>query len=469
MKFLLPNSNRGYVTCLFYVIVFNIVPFLLMFIPNEMFCQNNYSWMHFNTNNSGLSDDNVLSLAIDNYDNKWIGTKYGGLVKFDGENWNIFMPDSAILFPPLLKEQSATSTTSAFFSQNSMAFGPQFNAFYDLVIDANDTKWIGSKIGGLLRFDGVDWKVFNKDNSGLPDNYAWSLVLDNNGDMWIGTKQGGLAKFNGSNWTVFNKNNSPLPDNDVCSICIDQNGYKWIGTANGLARFDGKNWTIYQTENSGLHANAVWALTIEKNNTICIGTHGAGVAKFDGSKWKIYNKTNSGLPSDDISSLAFENSNHTVWIGTANAGLAKFDGLSWTAFDTLNSWLPHNYIRDILIDSQGNKWIATLLGLVIYRENGVVLMKAKTDFALSQNYPNPFNAGTEFSFDIPRRTWVEISIYNMLGQLIRTLASQEFSAGTYDEQWDGLTKDGIPAPCGLYLYRMKTDFSMCSKKMILIR
>jgi ligand-binding sensor domain-containing protein len=474
MKFRSTAKATGRTTCLFCGIMFDIVLLVLALTPTKSYCQTN-SWVMFNTDNSELPDNNVLSLAMDSYDNKWIGTKFGGLVKFDGEEWRIFLPDSAILFPPLLEKQSANFLTSdsyagkTLFLKNAMASGPQFNAFYDLAIDANDTKWIGSKIGGLIKFDGADWKVFNTDNSGIPDNYAWSLALDDEGDKWIGTKKGGVAKFDGSKWTVFAKNNSGLPDNDICSVTVDKAGNKWIGTSNGLAKFDGKNWTVYRTENSGLPANAVCALTIDHKNNIWIGTHNGGVAKFDGAKWKVYNKANSALPSDDIYSIAFEKANNSVWIGTVDAGLAKFDGLNWTIFNTLNSGLPQNYIKDILIDNQGNKWIGTELGLAIYREDGVILSKIVENFSLSQNYPNPFNAATEFSFDLPRRTWANISIYNLLGQLILIVTSKEFYAGTYFERWNGRTKDGNPASAGLYLYRMKTDFGTRSRKMILIR
>ena len=94
-----------------------------------MFCQTG-SWLLFNTDNSELSDNNVLSLAIDSYNNKWIGTKFGGLVKFDGEEWGIFMPDSAILFPPLVNQQSAILTAfniyieKAILAQSTITSGP---------------------------------------------------------------------------------------------------------------------------------------------------------------------------------------------------------------------------------------------------------------------------------------------------------------------------------------------------------
>lgn len=451
-----------------------IISICLVLASTPVLSQNE-KWVVFNTTNSDLPDNHVLSLAIDSYNNKWIGTKFSGLVKFDGKDWKIFMPDSAILFPPLLKKEPEKRFTSenhaekTFYSKTAMTLGPQFNAFYDLAIDANDTKWIGSKIGGLIRFDGTEWKVFNQANSGMPDDYAWSVALEANGAKWIGTKKGGVVKFDGKNWTVFDKNNSGLPDNDVCSIAIEKKGNIWIGTSNGLAKFDGKNWTVYHTGNSGLPANAVWALAIDAKKNIWVGTQGGGMAKFDGTRWNAYNKSNSGLPENEIASLAIDDANNTIWIGTTNAGLAKFDGMRWTVFDTQNSALPQNNIKDLLIDNLGNKWIGTEMGLAIYREEGVLLTRSTEDFTLSHNYPNPFNAMTEFYFDIPRRTWVNVSIYNILGQLLQTLINEEYYPGRYYEQWDGLTQHGTPAPAGLYLYRVKTDFGARSRKMMLIR
>lgn len=459
---------------LFHNLLTSIFLLLQILSPAKLLCQED-AWLVFTMDNSELPDNNVLSLALDSYNNKWIGTKFGGLAKFDGEKWEIFMPDSAILFPPSFEKLPANFFTSeanakqTFLTNRAIALGPQVNAFYELAIDANDTKWIGSKIGGLIKFDGADWQVFNIDNSGIPDNYAWSLVLDEVDNQWIGTKKGGAAKFDGSRWSVFDQSNSGLPDNDVWSIAIDGYGTKWIGTARGLAKFDGKNWTVYQMSNSSLPHNTVSALGVDNKNNVWIGTNGGGLAKFDGANWSVYHQVNSALPSNDITRLAFEYSNNAIWIGTMNAGLAKFDGLSWKVFNTSNSSLPQNNIKDILIDDQGNKWIGTELGLAIYREGGVDLTKSKEIFALSQNYPNPFNAATEFLFEIPRRTWVTISIYNLLGQSIQTLMNGRLSAGAYSERWNGLTRDGNPAPAGLYLYIVKTDYGARSRKMILLR
>jgi ligand-binding sensor domain-containing protein len=63
----------------------------------------------------------------------------------------------------------------------------------------------------------------------LPDNRVYAIAIDGQGNKWIGTR-GGLVKFDGVNWTVYNTSNSGLPDNYVRAIAIDGQGNKWIGT-----------------------------------------------------------------------------------------------------------------------------------------------------------------------------------------------------------------------------------------------
>jgi len=93
-----------------------------------------------------------------------------------------------------------------------------------------------------------------------------------------------------------------------------------------------------------------------------------------------------------------------------------------------------------------------------------------TSFALRQNYPNPFNPTTIISFSLPKRSDVELTIYNMLGQTIRTLLSQSMPAGEYSVTWDGKDKSGSSVASGVYLYRLRVgaEFSE-TRKMVLLK
>jgi len=75
-------------------------------------------------------------------------------------------------------------------------------------------------------------------------------------------------------------------------------------------------------------------------------------------------------------------------------------------------------------------------------------------FTLRQNYPNPFNPTTTFAFDIQKASLTEIAVYNLLGQKVSTLVSQQLMPGSYTATWNGLTSQGVSAGSGVYFVRM---------------
>jgi hypothetical protein len=92
-----------------------------------------------------------------------------------------------------------------------------------------------------------------------------------------------------------------------------------------------------------------------------------------------------------------------------------------------------------------------------------------TTYALSQNYPNPFNAGTVIKFDLVDRSDVRLSIYNVLGQEVRTFNEEGLEAGTHAIQWDGTTNAGEAAASGIYFYRIRANDFVATKKMTLLK
>ena len=89
-------------------------------------------------------------------------------------------------------------------------------------------------------------------------------------------------------------------------------------------------------------------------------------------------------------------------------------------------------------------------------------------FQLHQNYPNPFNPSTVITMSLARSAHVNLTVYNILGQRIRTLVDQMQAAGQFRVAWDGANDLGVPAPAGLYLYQMQADDYTETKKMLLI-
>ena len=89
-------------------------------------------------------------------------------------------------------------------------------------------------------------------------------------------------------------------------------------------------------------------------------------------------------------------------------------------------------------------------------------------FVLHQNYPNPFNPATQIGYQITDRSWVTLSIFTLHGQLVRTLVGEEQLAGSYSIDWDGRDQFGEKVPSAVYIYRLETNTSVTSKKMILM-
>lgn len=99
-------------------------------------------------------------------------------------------------------------------------------------------------------------------------------------------------------------------------------------------------------------------------------------------------------------------------------------------------------------------------------EDGHKVLPDRT--SLYQNYPNPFNSQTNISYQIHKSTFVEIDIYNLLGQKVITLLNEEKPAGSYWLKWDGLNLIGTKVPSGIYFIRMKAGNYIDVKKAALL-
>jgi hypothetical protein len=90
-------------------------------------------------------------------------------------------------------------------------------------------------------------------------------------------------------------------------------------------------------------------------------------------------------------------------------------------------------------------------------------------FALNQNMPNPFNPNTQISFALPGKSTVNLSIYNLKGQLVKTLANTEYAKGNHALTWNGLDNNGLAVSSGIYYYRLKWNNKELTRKMILLK
>lgn len=91
------------------------------------------------------------------------------------------------------------------------------------------------------------------------------------------------------------------------------------------------------------------------------------------------------------------------------------------------------------------------------------------EYALEQNYPNPFNPTTSISYQLPEAAKVSLNIYDMSGQLVKTLVDEEQSADSYIISWDATNKAGSKVANGIYFYKLRAGNFTQTRRMVLLK
>jgi hypothetical protein len=122
-------------------------------------------------------------------------------------------------------------------------------------------------------------------------------------------------------------------------------------------------------------------------------------------------------------------------------------------------------VENVVVAGLDNRAISKIEIAVSYSE----APELPVAYALSQNYPNPFNPSTSIRFSVPEPANVRISVYNMLGQEVRTLFAGQMDRGTRVIEWNGTDNLGRVVPSGTYVYRMTAGSFVQSYKMMLVK
>ena len=98
-----------------------------------------------------------------------------------------------------------------------------------------------------------------------------------------------------------------------------------------------------------------------------------------------------------------------------------------------------------------------------------VLSEMPKKYKLYNNYPNPFNPVTTIKYSVPKNSSVKLSIYNMMGQLVRILVNEHKTPGFYNVEWNGTNENNSQVSSGIYFYRFESDNFIANNKMILLK
>ena len=133
------------------------------------------------------------------------------------------------------------------------------------------------------------------------------------------------------------------------------------------------------------------------------------------------------------------------------------NGNSYTKLSTATTWLPL---------TSGELMIRSIIETITDNDdNAIPALVTK----LGGNYPNPFNPETTISYSLKENQDVKIEIFNVKGQLVRTLVNQAQTAGDHKVIWTGTDNNNRSVASGLYYYKMTAGKYSSSKKMILMK
>jgi hypothetical protein len=452
------------------------------------------SWTAVNT---GLTNTIVLSLAV-SASNLFAGTFRGGvfLSTNNGTSWTAVN----------------TGLTSTFV-----------NAF---AVSASNL-FAGTGDGVFLSTDnGTSWTAVN---AGLTNTGVKSLAV-NDSNLFAGTDDGGvfLSTDNGTSWTTANNG---LTTGYVSALAVSGTNL-FAGTDGGvfLSTNNGTSWTEV---NTGLTNTFVNALAVNGSNLFA-GTDGGGVWRrplsdmVTGRALVIHDT--SAAPSDTIDiSLRITDASgvagaqlavtynpkiltvlgaqttvltkgfllaDSVSTGKIAIAMARDTSIAGGSGSLVNLTFVVNptatpgdtttlaFAKLSLFDDKTNPIAATTANGV-FTVSGITGVSEGTalpqSYNLLQNYPNPFlseaksrlagNPKTSIRYQLSKESSVRLQIYNLHGQLVRTLVDAKMKAGEAATTWDGKNAAGDRVPSGAYFYRLQVNGGewTSTRKMMVIR
>ena len=356
-------------------------------------------------------------------------------------------------------------TTNGGTNWSLMPVTPNFVFNSVKCINAN-TVWVTGNNGVLLTTtnSGINWIT---KNSGTNYNIN-EIHFQNVNTGWLAGDNGiiKMTTNSGNNWISQNSGTTY----NLNSIHFVNNNTGWVAGDNG---------TVIKTTNGGYS----WVINILGSilfNQIRGNTPYAVTAVGNGGE--IYRTTNGGTNWNQIPSMTFNNLKALflgyvllAWI-VGNHGIilnSTDDGLSWHQQNSgTNKDLNAVDFSDDVFPIIG--WAVGKEGTILKTTNGGVGIKPisneiPSEYSLHQNYPNPFNPSTTIRFDIPRTTYVKLTVFDILGKEVTALVNEELSAGSYKVDWLAPTGDASEYPSGVYYYKLVTNDFINVKKMVLLK
>ena len=214
----------------------------------------------------------------------------------------------------------------------------------------------------------------------------------------------------------------------------------------------------------------------------CKDCHGAGITKFTDIKATYdYDRNGKieGVQTEVAGLLALLKAKLPIDASTGEPTLAWKDSATiMNRPDLVQGIYTYAFVNnDGSMGVHNTKYAVAILQKALgFYPTGVNVVSQKTPstYDLSQNYPNPFNPTTNIEFSIPNSATIQLNVYNILGELVKTLASGDIVSGNYKVSWNGTNTHGVSVASGIYFYRLVAESKgapnyVITKKMLMTK
>ncbi len=393
------------------------------------------TWTHLNP--GGLTAMNNISTLFSGGDSVFAGATDGRVfvTRDHGRNW------------------------SEFFT------GYNINQVLSMAKNTNSHFFVGTLGGGVFRTidNGVNWVEFN---NGLSVLDVRSLTVTSQGDLIAGTLGGGIFRSTSpqTNWTL---SSSGLTDLNVYCVQSSSGQIVLAGTSTGVYKST-NNGLTWASSSGSIGTAAIQSLAFSPTGFIFAGLSNGNPAIYlssdNGQTWAPSLQFPPGS-STTVYSMVANSAGHIYAASAVSVYRTTNNGNSWQDF---YSEQGSNITRGAAITRDQVVFIGGYSGVYRSTQPTVSVDDQSTaypeGFFLEQNYPNPFNPKTTIVYGLPSSSHVNLSVFNMLGQMIAQLVSENQDAGHHQVEFIG---DGLSS--GIYFYRLQAGGLVQTKKLLLLR